>query len=105
MELREPEEERIPRPLSALSQPPTEAELSRYEDVPLDKLPPAYFRNPQDRIYVNRDLRLDKIAFVGFDMVSQKNTFGSAAFAACALINRWRDRTLRWPCTMTHTTT
>ncbi len=80
MELREAEEEeRIPRPLSALSQPPTAAELSHYEDVPLDKLPPAYFRNPQDRIYVNRDLRLDKIAFVGFDMVNGQKKFLLAA--------------------------
>ncbi len=59
----------IPIPLSDLSQPPTEAELRRYQDVPLDKLPPPYFRNPQDRIYVNRDLRLDKINYIGFDMV------------------------------------
>jgi hypothetical protein len=59
----------IPIPLSDLSQPPTEAELRHYQDVPLDKLPTPYFRNPQDRVYVNRDLRLDKIAYIGFDMV------------------------------------
>jgi hypothetical protein len=54
--------------------------------VPLEKLPKVramvcvccdlsrrccvqpYYRDPLDRIYVNRDLRLDRIEFVGFDM-------------------------------------
>merc|ERR1711991_1311727 len=58
----------VPSPLMKLSNPPTKSELKAFEDVPKRDLPETYYRPPHDRIYVNRDLRMDKIKFIGFDM-------------------------------------
>lgn len=54
--------------LELVSNPPTEAELKTYQDVDPTELPPTYKRKILDRIFVNRDMRLDRIKWVGFDM-------------------------------------
>eukprot|EP01114_Cavostelium_apophysatum_P016809 TRINITY_DN4853_c0_g1_i1.p1 TRINITY_DN4853_c0_g1~~TRINITY_DN4853_c0_g1_i1.p1 ORF type:complete len:511 (+),score=117.41 TRINITY_DN4853_c0_g1_i1:87-1619(+) len=51
-----------------VSNPPTNAELASYQDIPPDSLPPTYKREIRNRIFVNRDLRLDRIKWIGFDM-------------------------------------
>ena len=52
----------VPSPLLKLSNPPTQVELQGYQDVPVSELPEPYYRSPQDRVYVNRDLRMDKVS-------------------------------------------
>ncbi|EGG18562.1 5'-nucleotidase [Cavenderia fasciculata] len=54
--------------LNDLSNPPTDEELRNYKDVPSSSLPPIHKREMLKRIFVNRDLRLDRIEFYGFDM-------------------------------------
>ncbi|EFA83853.1 5'-nucleotidase [Heterostelium album PN500] len=54
--------------LNDLSNPPTDEELRRYKDLPSSLLPPIHKREMLKRIYVNRDLKLDRIEFFGFDM-------------------------------------
>lgn len=54
--------------LDDLSKPPTDEELSNYVDMPVQDLPPKYKRDIYQRVFVNRDLRLDRINFFGFDM-------------------------------------
>jgi 5'-nucleotidase len=51
-----------------LSNPPTENELANFQTLSPSKLPPSYKRHILDRIFVNRDLRLDRIKWIGFDM-------------------------------------
>jgi len=48
--------------------PPTDEELSNFVDIPIADLPPKFKRDIHQRIFVNRDLRLDRITFFGFDM-------------------------------------
>ncbi|GAM17863.1 hypothetical protein SAMD00019534_010380 [Acytostelium subglobosum LB1] len=54
--------------LNDLSNPPTDEELKNYKDLPSNVLPPIHKREIQKRIFVNRDLKLDRIEFFGFDM-------------------------------------
>lgn len=54
--------------LNDLSMPPTDEELSNFEDIAIPDLPPKFKRDIYKRIFVNRDLRLDRITFFGFDM-------------------------------------
>eukprot|EP01135_Chromosphaera_perkinsii_P009739 Nk52_evm4s1869 gene=Nk52_evmTU4s1869 len=54
--------------LGELSLPPTQAELMKYTDIPFDQLPSTYKRTTDQRVFVNRNLRLHKIAYFGFDM-------------------------------------
>eukprot|EP01119_Soliformovum_irregulare_P018681 TRINITY_DN5778_c0_g1_i2.p1 TRINITY_DN5778_c0_g1~~TRINITY_DN5778_c0_g1_i2.p1 ORF type:complete len:526 (-),score=132.72 TRINITY_DN5778_c0_g1_i2:56-1633(-) len=51
-----------------VSAPPTQEELDNYQDLASNQLPPAYKRDLLDRVFVNRDLRLDRIKWIGFDM-------------------------------------
>jgi len=48
--------------------PSAETYLDQIEHLPADELPKKYVRTTRDRIFVNRDLRLEKIKYVGFDM-------------------------------------
>eukprot|EP01104_Vermistella_antarctica_P017921 TRINITY_DN6481_c0_g1_i1.p1 TRINITY_DN6481_c0_g1~~TRINITY_DN6481_c0_g1_i1.p1 ORF type:complete len:546 (+),score=146.10 TRINITY_DN6481_c0_g1_i1:184-1821(+) len=54
--------------LADLSYPPTEDELKALPAVSYASLPDKYTRDPKQRVYVNRDIRLDKIKWFGFDM-------------------------------------
>eukprot|EP00743_Colponemidia_sp_Colp-15_P002353 GILK01002550.1.p1 GENE.GILK01002550.1~~GILK01002550.1.p1 ORF type:complete len:575 (+),score=100.97 GILK01002550.1:63-1727(+) len=54
--------------LNDLSYPPTSEELANYVDVHPSQLPSKYKRDMKSRVFVNRDLRLDKIRWYGFDM-------------------------------------
>ncbi|KNC52793.1 cytosolic purine 5'-nucleotidase [Thecamonas trahens ATCC 50062] len=54
--------------LEDLSNPPTAAELRQYSDANMHDLPPTYKREPENRVYVVRGLRLESVKHVGFDM-------------------------------------
>lgn len=45
--------------LDELSNPPTREEMAAFRDLPMDELPQPYYRNPFNRIYVNRDIRCE----------------------------------------------
>lgn len=47
--------------LEVLSFPPTSEELQRYEAVETSELPRQFKRDPSDRVFVNRSIRLDKV--------------------------------------------
>ncbi|GAM28861.1 hypothetical protein SAMD00019534_120370 [Acytostelium subglobosum LB1] len=54
--------------LNDLSNPPTDEELKNYKDLPSNQLPPIHKREMLKRIFVNRDLKLERMEFFGFDM-------------------------------------
>eukprot|EP00744_Colponema_vietnamica_P003600 GILI01005491.1.p2 GENE.GILI01005491.1~~GILI01005491.1.p2 ORF type:complete len:552 (+),score=206.83 GILI01005491.1:56-1657(+) len=70
--------------LETLSYPPTRAELKKYVDKPPSELPVVYKRDYKSRIYVNRDLRMDKIKYFGFDMDYTLADYKSPATEALA---------------------
>eukprot|EP00045_Choanoeca_perplexa_P006308 m.53647 g.53647 ORF g.53647 m.53647 type:complete len:205 (+) comp13575_c0_seq3:217-831(+) len=54
--------------LDDLSNPPSKDELSRYEDMPLERLPQKYKRQTDQRVFCNRSVDMHKIRYLGFDM-------------------------------------
>jgi 5'-nucleotidase len=51
-----------------MSFPPTESELKHFKEIDSHQLPRVFKRKAEDRVFVNRALRLDKIKWFGFDM-------------------------------------
>ena len=72
--------ERVPSQLNMLSYPPTKEELQEFKDVEAAALPEPYVREASRRVYCNRSLRLDKIEWIGFDMVGLFFLFSSLSF-------------------------
>jgi 5'-nucleotidase len=70
--------------LGDLSNPPTDEELSNYIDVPPSMLPPKYKRGIHTRVFVNRDIRLDRMKFFGFDMDYTLAVYNSPDFEQLA---------------------
>eukprot|EP00128_Syssomonas_multiformis_P007772 Colp12_sorted_trinity150504_noHs@7550 len=54
--------------LEDLSCPPSREELAQYVDLPINHLPKKYKRDMHCRVFVNRNVSLNKIKFFGFDM-------------------------------------
>eukprot|EP00123_Amoebidium_parasiticum_P013758 comp22137_c1_seq1/m.32392 comp22137_c1_seq1/g.32392 ORF comp22137_c1_seq1/g.32392 comp22137_c1_seq1/m.32392 type:complete len:560 (-) comp22137_c1_seq1:271-1950(-) len=71
-----------PTALDTLTWPPTADELKKFKDVPLEQLPPTYKREPHERIFVNRNLSLDGIQWIGFDMDYTLAVYRSPIFEA-----------------------
>ncbi|KYQ89783.1 5'-nucleotidase [Tieghemostelium lacteum] len=70
--------------LNDLSNPPTDEELRNYKDLPSALLPPIHKRELSKRVFVNRDLKLDKIEFFGFDMDYTLAVYNSPDFEELA---------------------
>lgn len=70
--------------LADLSNPPTDEELSNFSDMPVSELPPKFKRGIQDRVFVNRDIRLDRMKFFGFDMDYTLAVYNSPVFEELA---------------------
>ncbi|KAF2077245.1 hypothetical protein CYY_001434 [Polysphondylium violaceum] len=70
--------------LNDLSNPPTDEELTNYKDLPASMLPPIHKRDPLKRIFVNRDLNLERIEFFGFDMDYTLAVYNSPDFEELA---------------------
>eukprot|EP00124_Ichthyophonus_hoferi_P000869 Ihof_evm10s37 gene=Ihof_evmTU10s37 len=68
--------------LANLSCPPTEHELKSFKDIPAEALPKKYTRDQSDRVFVNRNLYMDKIDWIGFDMDYTLAVYKSPAFEA-----------------------
>lgn len=54
--------------LDKISYPPKQDELEAYTAMDPSLLPKTYKRKPEDRVFVNRTIRMDKIRWFGFDM-------------------------------------
>eukprot|EP01132_Coremiostelium_polycephalum_P005679 gene5679-7068_t len=70
--------------LNDLSNPPTDEELTNYKDLPASMLPPIHKREMLKRIFVNRDLKLDRIEYYGFDMDYTLAVYNSPDFEELA---------------------
>lgn len=57
------------------SVPPTREELERIKNLPTSKMPPIYKRQLEDRIFVNRDIRLDIIKAIGCNKKNENLEF------------------------------
>eukprot|EP01147_Barroeca_monosierra_P009273 gene9271-1549_t len=54
--------------LEEVSYPPSRDELLRFEDVPLSQLPEIYKRADNQRVFCNRNVDMNDICYIGFDM-------------------------------------
>ncbi|KAN0053363.1 hypothetical protein ACTA71_009813 [Dictyostelium dimigraforme] len=70
--------------LNDLSNPPTDEELNNYKDLPASSLPPIHKREKLRRVFVNRDIKLDRIEFFGFDMDYTLAVYNSPDFEELA---------------------
>eukprot|EP00741_Cyanophora_paradoxa_P008724 tig00001373_g8446.t1 len=67
-----------------LSNPPSEQELAAFEDIEPQDLPARHKRDITSRVFVNREVRLDRIKFYGFDMDYTLAVYNSPAYEALA---------------------